>query len=55
MFNLIMHPIQSIREIRYIASQLTPAHLEALAATKTEAGRDMVEERIVGEIFPDLA
>lgn len=55
MFEIIRHPINSIRTIRYIASQLTPAHMEALAATKTEAGKEMVEERIIGEIFPDLA
>jgi hypothetical protein len=55
MFSFIRHPIRSIQEIRYIASQLTPAHLEALAATKTDAGRDMVNEWITKEIFPELA
>lgn len=54
MFELILHPIQSVRTIRHIASQLTPAHLEALQATKTKDGRAMVEERILGEIFPEL-
>jgi hypothetical protein len=55
MFTIIRNPINSVRTIRHIVSQLTPAHMEALAATKTEAGREMVELRIVGEIFPDLA
>jgi hypothetical protein len=54
MFEIIRHPIQSVRTIRYIASQLTPAHLEALKATKTKDGKDMVEERIVRELFPDF-
>lgn len=54
MFEIIRHPIQSVRTIRYIASQLTPAHLEALKATKTNDGKDMVKDRIIGELFPDL-
>ena len=55
MFEFILHPIQSVRSVRFIASQLTPENLEELRSAKTKEEKDKIETRIVGEIFPDLA
>ena len=45
MFELIRHPILTVRSLRYIASQLTPEDLAQLdAATNDEQRKDIMFE-----------
>lgn len=49
MLELILHPIQSIRSIRYIASQLTPQDVAERRAAKTDEEKAEITCRILNE------
>ena len=49
MLELILHPIQSIRAIRYIASQLTPEDVAEHQAAKTDEEKAEISCRILNE------
>lgn len=55
MLEFILHPIQSTRTLRYIASHITPEHKAEIDAAETELEKAVIKDRILREIFPDLA
>lgn len=55
MFDVILHPIQTARQLRYIYSNLDSDYIAELEAAKTEDEKSAIRDRKTKELFPEVA